>query len=115
PLTTRYQVPTGAWPRAAKWGLLSATYVMNTWVFWAAGSASGVVLHSVPPLVVVIAAEAVTDVQHALTDCVHRAHTAGARRAERVAQAERDPRAAEHPPWAVADAQTSPPPAVGHV
>jgi hypothetical protein len=74
-VTTRYQVTTGPWPRVAKWALLSAAYVMNTWVFWAAGSPAGVVLHSVPPLVVVIAAEAVTDVQHALTQCVHRAHT----------------------------------------
>lgn len=63
------------WPRVAKWALLSATYLMNTWVFWAAGSASGVVLHTVAPLVVVIAAEAVTDVQQALTQCVPRAHT----------------------------------------
>jgi hypothetical protein len=89
-LTTRYQVTTGAWPRVAKWSLLSATYVMNTWVSWAAGSASGVVLHSVPPLVVVIAAEAVTDLQHALTECVHRAHTTAARRAGQ----------AQHPSWA---------------
>jgi hypothetical protein len=74
-VTTRYQVSTGVWPRVAKWALLSATYVMNTWVSWAAGSASGVVLHTVAPLVVVLAAEAVTDLQYALTECVHRAHT----------------------------------------
>jgi hypothetical protein len=70
-VTTRDKVPTGIWPRAAKWALLSATYVMNT----------GVVLHSVPPLVVVIAAEALTDVQYALTECVHRAHTTATHRA----------------------------------
>jgi hypothetical protein len=74
-VTTRYQVSTGVWPRVAKWALLSATYVMNTWVSWAAGSASGVVLHTVAPLVVVLAAEAVTDLQYALSECVHRAHT----------------------------------------
>jgi hypothetical protein len=74
-VTTRYQVSTGVWPRVAKWALLSATYAMNTWMAWAAGSASGVVLHTVAPLVVVIAAEAVTDLQYALTECVHRAHT----------------------------------------
>lgn len=72
-LTTRHQVPTGAWPRIAKWVLLTATYVMNTWAFWATGSASGVVLHSVSPLVVVIAAEALTDLQYALSDCAHAA------------------------------------------
>lgn len=89
-VTTRYQVSTGPWPRLAKWTLLGATYVMNTWVYWAAGSASGVVLHSVPPLIVVIAAEVVTDLQYALTECVHRAHTAAAKpaaqRAELMAQ-----------------------------
>jgi len=74
-VTTRYQVNTGVWPRVAKWALLSATYVMNTWVSYAAGSASGVVLHTVAPLVVVIAAEAVTDLQYALSECVQRAHT----------------------------------------
>jgi hypothetical protein len=73
-VTTRYQVPTGIWSRVAKWALLSATYLMNTWTCWAAGSAPGVVLHSVPPLVVVIAAEAITDVQHALTECPARPH-----------------------------------------
>jgi hypothetical protein len=80
-VTTRYQVTTGVWPRVAKWALLSATYVMNTWVSWAAGSASGVVLHTVAPLVVVIAAEAVTDLQYALSECVQRAHTTATTRA----------------------------------
>jgi hypothetical protein len=81
-VTTRYQVSTGIWPRVAKWALLLATYLMNTWTCWAAGSAPGVVLHSVPPLVVVIAAEAITDVQHALTECVQRAHTTALQRVE---------------------------------
>jgi hypothetical protein len=81
-VTTRYQVTTGIWPRVAKWALLSATYVMNTWVSWVTGSGSGVVLHSVAPLVVVLAAEAVTDLQYALSECVQRAHTTAATRAE---------------------------------
>jgi hypothetical protein len=84
-VTTRYQVSTGPWPRVAKWALLSATYVMNTWVSWAAGSGSGVVLHSVAPLVVVLAAEAITDLQYALSECVQRAHTTAADRAEQTA------------------------------
>jgi hypothetical protein len=83
-VTTRYQVSTGVWPRVAKWALLSATYVMNTWVSWAAGSASGVLLHTVAPLVVVIAAEAVTDLQYALSECVQRAHTTATDRAARA-------------------------------
>jgi hypothetical protein len=85
-VTTRHQVTTGIWPRVAKWALLSATYVMNTWVSWVAGSGSGVVLHSVAPLVVVLAAEAVTDLQYALSECVQRAHTTAVTRAEHTAR-----------------------------
>ena len=85
-ITTRYQVSTGVWPRVSKWALLAATYVMNTWSAWVAGSASGAVLHSVPPLVVVLAAEAVTDLQYALTECVHRAHAATTARAAEAGQ-----------------------------
>jgi hypothetical protein len=69
-ITSRYQVHTGRWVRAAKWFTLAATYAMNTWQSWAAGSAAGVVLHSVPPLLVFVAAEAVTDVRDKLTDAV---------------------------------------------
>ncbi|MCR6490147.1 hypothetical protein M8542_45790 [Amycolatopsis sp. OK19-0408] len=69
-VTARYQVHTGAWVRAAKWLTLAATYVMNTWSSWVSGSPAGVVLHSVPPLVVFVAAEAVTDLRDKLTDAV---------------------------------------------
>jgi hypothetical protein len=69
-VTARYQVQTGRWVRAAKWFTLAATYVMNTWSSWAAGMPAGVVLHSVPPLVVFVAAEAVTDLRDKLTDAV---------------------------------------------
>jgi hypothetical protein len=69
-VTARYQVHTGRWVRAAKWLTLAATYVMNTWSSWAAGMPAGVVLHSVPPLVVFVAAEAVTDLRDKLTDAV---------------------------------------------
>ena len=72
------------WPRIAKWVLLLATYVMNTWTSWAAGSPSGVVLHSVPPLVVAIAAETVTHLQNALTECVHHAHTTATHQTQRA-------------------------------
>ncbi|WP_231949740.1 hypothetical protein [Alloactinosynnema sp. L-07] len=69
-VTARYRVATGAWVRRAKWFTLAATYVMNTWESWVAGSVSGVVLHSVPPLVVFTAAEAVTDLRDKLTAAV---------------------------------------------
>src|SRR5919198_1888707 len=69
-VTARYQVHTGVWVRAAKWFTLAATYLMNTWASYAAGSASGIVLHSVPPLLVFVAAEAVTDLRDKLTEAV---------------------------------------------
>ncbi|WP_027946058.1 hypothetical protein [Amycolatopsis taiwanensis] len=67
-VTARYQVHAGRWVRCAKWLTLAATYVMNTWSSYAAGSLSGVVLHSVPPLVVFAAAEAITEVRDKLTE-----------------------------------------------
>ncbi|OAP20721.1 hypothetical protein [Amycolatopsis sp. M39] len=65
-VTARHGVRTGRWVRAAKWFTLTATYVMNTWEAFTAGSPAGVVLHSVPPLVVFVAAEAVTDLRDKL-------------------------------------------------
>jgi hypothetical protein len=64
--TARYGVRMGGWVRAAKWFTLAATYVMNTWSSFTAGLPSLVVLHSVPPLVVFVAAEAVTDLREKL-------------------------------------------------
>lgn len=46
------------------------THSQNTWASWATGSAAGVVLHSVPPLLVFVAAEAVTDLRDKITDAV---------------------------------------------
>ncbi len=69
-ITARYRVWTGGWVRAAKWFTLAATYVMNTWQAFTAGSPSLVVLHSVPPLVVFVAAEAVTDLRDKLGQAI---------------------------------------------
>jgi hypothetical protein len=69
-VTARYQVPTSHTVRRAKWFTLGATYVMNTWSSWAAGSPAAIVLHSVPPLVVFVAVEAITDVRAQLTEAV---------------------------------------------
>jgi hypothetical protein len=77
-ITARYQIHTGVWVRAAKWFTLAATYVMNTWTSYAAELASGIVLHSVPPLVVFVAAEAVTDLRDKLTEAVIVAFTEAA-------------------------------------
>jgi hypothetical protein len=69
-VTARYGVRTGGWVRAAKWFTLGSTYVMNTWEAFADRSPALVVLHSVPPLVVFVAAEAVTDLRDKLGEAV---------------------------------------------
>ncbi|WP_246256910.1 hypothetical protein [Amycolatopsis anabasis] len=69
-VTARHGVRTGGWVRAAKWFTLTATYVMNTWEAFTAGSPALVVLHSVPPLVVFVAAEAVTDLRDKLGEAM---------------------------------------------
>jgi len=78
-VTARYGVYTGAWVRAAKWFTLTATYVMNTWEAFRTGSPARVVLHSVPPLVVFVAAEAVTDLRDKLGAAVSAARLAESR------------------------------------
>jgi hypothetical protein len=69
-VTARHGVRTGRWARGAKWFTLAATYVMNTWQAYTAGSPALVVLHSVPPLVVFFATEAVTDLRDKLGQAV---------------------------------------------
>lgn len=78
-VTSRYQVHTGQWVRIAKWFTLAATYLMNTWASYDSGSPSGIVLHSVPLLVVFVAAEAITDLRDKLTEAVMVAFTEAAR------------------------------------
>jgi hypothetical protein len=56
--------------RGAKWFTLAATYVMNTWEAYAGRSPALVALHSVPPLVVFVATEAVTDLRDKLGEAV---------------------------------------------
>lgn len=69
-VTARCGVRTGGWVRGAKWFTLAATYVMNTWAAFTAGSPALVVLHSVPPLVVFVAAEAVTELRNKLATVI---------------------------------------------
>jgi hypothetical protein len=78
-VTARYQVHTGPWVRYAKWFTLAATYAMNTWESYASGSAAKVLLHSVPPLAVFAAVEAITDLRDKLTEAVTAAFTEAAR------------------------------------
>jgi hypothetical protein len=79
-VTARYQVALPTWARRTKWLTFAATYVMNTWTSWGLAdtpfSASGVVLHSVPPLVVFATAETGPGLRDRLTEAVHRAMAA---------------------------------------
>lgn len=69
-VTARHGIRTGRWARAGKWFTLAATYVMNTWQAYTAGSPALVVLHSVPPLVVFVATEAITDLRDTLGQAI---------------------------------------------
>ncbi|NKQ54413.1 hypothetical protein HFP15_16140 [Amycolatopsis sp. K13G38] len=79
-ITARYQVQTGVWPHRTKWFAFLATYVMNTWQSWAVLHPAGVVLHSVPPVLVFLAAETAPVLRDRLTESVH---AAAADRADR--------------------------------
>ncbi|TCP56975.1 hypothetical protein EV191_101925 [Tamaricihabitans halophyticus] len=72
-VTGRWEVRTGGWVRLTKWFAFVATYVMNTWRSWEHGDAAGIVLHSVPPLLVLSASEAAPRLREALTEAVRRA------------------------------------------
>jgi hypothetical protein len=72
-VTARYQVETGAWVRRTKVFAFAATYAMNTWQSWVAGHVAGIVLHSVPPTMVYLAAETGPILRDRLTEAVLRA------------------------------------------
>lgn len=83
-VTARYQVALPPWGRRTKWLTFAATYVMNTWTSWGLADVSlswaGVVLHSVPPLVVFATAETGPGLRDRLTEAVRHAlteHTTG--------------------------------------
>ncbi|GAA2779031.1 hypothetical protein [Crossiella cryophila] len=74
-ITARHQVAVGPWVRRAKWATLAATYAMNTWTAWAGDTWGPVLLHSVPVMVVFLAAEALTDLNDKLTQASAQAFT----------------------------------------
>ena len=78
-ITARYQVTdAGPWIRRTKRFAFAATYVMNTWASFGNGDAAGIVLHSVPPLLVFCAAETAPVLRDRLTEAVLRAEQAAA-------------------------------------
>jgi hypothetical protein len=75
-VTARWQV-TMPWPvTATKWAAFAATYAMNTWASWRDQLPSGVVLHSVPPVFVLLAAEVAPALRDRLTEAVRAAELA---------------------------------------
>lgn len=72
-VTARYQVDTGTWAHRTKWFAFLATYVMNTWQSWTHLDVAGVVLHSVPPVLVFLASETAPVLRDRLTEAVLRA------------------------------------------
>jgi hypothetical protein len=77
-ITARYQVEMqtetlGPWVRRTKVFAFLATYAMNTWQSWNHGHVSGIVLHSVPPIMVYLAAETGPILRDRLTEAVTRA------------------------------------------
>lgn len=85
----------GPWARTAKWGLLAATYTMNTWNSWAAADFYGVAAHSVPPLAVFCLTEARSEILSKLERCVIRAHDYAVKRNAERAKAEAERKAKE--------------------
>ncbi|MBG0830495.1 hypothetical protein HS041_22295 [Planomonospora sp. ID67723] len=75
----RHGITAGAWVRRTKWTALGATYAMNTWEAWTALDPAQILLHSVPPAIVFVAAEAITTLRLQITDAVRRAYDAAAR------------------------------------
>jgi hypothetical protein len=72
-VTARYQVDTGQWTHRTKWFAFGATYLMNTWQSYVALHLAGVVLHSVPPVLVFLASETAPVLRDRLTESVTRA------------------------------------------
>lgn len=72
-VTARWQVETGRWVRRTKVFAFLATYVMNTWTAWDKLDPAGIVLHSVPPLLVLATAEAAPHLRERITEAVLKA------------------------------------------
>jgi hypothetical protein len=78
-ITARYQVSDHTkWIGRTKRFAFAATYAMNTWASFGHGDVAGVVLHSVPPVLVFCAAETAPVLRDRLTEAVLRAERAAA-------------------------------------
>nr|WP_238357158.1 hypothetical protein [Kribbella italica] len=78
-ITARYQVSDATgWLTRTKRFAFAATYVMNTWHSFIDRDVAGIVLHSVPPLLVFCAAETAPVLRERLTEAVLRAERTAA-------------------------------------
>ncbi|WP_433010317.1 hypothetical protein [Kribbella sp. CA-294648] len=78
-ITARYQVADHTkWIGRTKRFAFAATYAMNTWSSFLHGDVAGIVLHSVPPLLVFCAAETAPVLRDRLTEAVLRAEKTAA-------------------------------------
>ncbi|GAA2843495.1 hypothetical protein [Kribbella solani] len=85
-ITARYQVSDHTrWIGRTKRFAFAATYAMNTWHSIISADVAGIVLHSVPPLLVFCAAETAPVLRDRLTEAVLRAERTAALAAEGVA------------------------------
>jgi len=79
----RYDVKPAAWVRRARWSLIGFAYLMNTFEPWSLvlGGSWGfgsLMLHSIPPVVILLASEALTGMRTMLADTVTAAAAAAA-------------------------------------
>jgi hypothetical protein len=72
----RHGIKAGGWVRVTKWVALAATYSMNTWSAWDSKDPAQILLHSVPPVIVVCATEAVPTLRRQITEAVTKAYLA---------------------------------------
>ncbi|RSN12775.1 hypothetical protein DMB42_11390 [Nonomuraea sp. WAC 01424] len=107
-IIARHQIQGGRWIRRTKWTALGLTYAMNTWSAWAKLDPALILLHSVPPIMVFCAAEAVTTLKHQITTAVHKAYHWAAERAAAINEATEEAVARAK---AIADAHTASEPA----
>jgi hypothetical protein len=82
----RHSLKANTWVRVTKWVALGCTYTMNTWSAWFDMVPSRIVLHSVPPLIVVCAAEAGPALRRQITEAVRKAYEGAAERSQDRAQ-----------------------------
>lgn len=71
-IANRHGFQAGGWVRNTRWAALAITYVMNTGVSWHNGNPGEVFVHSVPVVLVFMAAEALVQQRLTLTEVVEK-------------------------------------------